>query len=462
MTTGADSRIGPYLDLCAGREGGSGEPEVLRARRQQAIERFEAAGFPTSRDEEWRQTHLRPLLHARPRVSAARRGFPAGEELPFHYADCDRMVFVNGRYVPSASSPPEGVTAASLADPGAGADLVAGHLGATVDGRASCSADAGVHPFAALNTALYADGAVLGIPAGRLLERPVQVLWLSAPGADDAAPSDDSVPGSIEVSFPRLLVVAGEDSQAVVIETFAGVGPDDGGVYFVCPAAEFVCGAGSVVRHTRVQVDAGAALHLGSQHAQVERSAVFDSLSLSFGGALVRNDTAATLDGEGADCTLDGLYVASGAQFVDNHMRVEHRQPHTTSHQLYKGVLGDRSRSVFNGRIYVHRAAQKTDAKQTNRNLLLSEAALANSNPQLEIFADDVRCTHGSTIGRLDDEALFYMRARGIDLKEAHRMLVHAFAREVTDKVTFDPLRRDLEARLFARLDGSRGNGGAA
>lgn len=453
MTTGADTRTGPYLELFAGR--GAGGP--VAARRQQAIERFKAAGFPGSRDEEWRQTNLGPILRPRP-VAASGGALVEGGALPFLYPGCDSMVFVNGRYAPAASSPPEGVTAFSLADPaGAGSELLAEHLGASVDGRASCSADAGVHPFAALNTALFEDGVALGIPAGTALERPIQVLWLSAPSADAGA-GDNGAPASIEVSFPRLLVVAGENSQAAVIETFAAADPAAGG-YFVCPAAEFVCGAGSVVRHTRLQADAAGAFHLGFQHARLDRAAAFDSSSLAFGGALVRNDTVALLDGEGADCTLDGLYVLDGSQFTGNHMRVEHRQPHTTSHQLYKGVLDGQARSVFNGRIYVHQAAQKTDAKQTNRNLLLSKAALANSNPQLEIFADDVRCTHGSTIGRLDEEALFYLRARGIGFEEAHGMLVHAFAREVTDKATFEPLRRDLEARLFASLNGGRSNG---
>ncbi len=453
MTSGADTRTGPYLELFADRGG-----ELLGGRRrQQAIERFEAAGFPSPRDEEWRQTNLGPILRARP-LPASRRVLGEGEALRFLYPDCDRMVFVNGRYAPAASSPPEGVTVRSLADPaGAGSDLLAEHLGASVDGRASCSADAGVHPFAALNTALFEDGVALGIPAGTALDRPIQVLWLSAP-SPDAAAAEGGAPASIEVSFPRLLVVAGENSQAAVIETFAAADPAAGG-YFVCPAAEFVCGAGSVVRHTRLQADAAGAFHLGFQHARVDRSAAFDSSSLAFGGGLVRNDTVALLDGEGADCTLNGLYVLAGSQFTGNHMRVEHRQPHTTSHQLYKGVLDGQARSVFNGRIYVHQAAQKTDAKQTNRNLLLSKAALANSNPQLEIFADDVRCTHGSTIGRLDEEALFYLRARGIGFEEAHGMLVHAFAREVTDKATFEPLRRDLEARLFASLNGVRSNG---
>ena len=457
MSPTAGPSTGPYLDLYSRR---TGEPGFLRARRQQALRRFEAAGFPTSRDEEWRQTNLGPLLRATPET-AARPALRGDEAAPFLYPDCHRIVFVNGRYAPEASILPERVTVAPLADlsaVGEHADVIADHLGATASGLASCSADAGVHAFAALNTALFEDGAAIVIPEGAVVEEPIQVLWLSlpSPGAGEAG---DGASARLEVSFPRLLVVAGENSQASVVETYAAA-PDAAG-YFVCPAAEFVCRAGSVLRHTRLQADAPDAFHLGFQHAEIERSAVFDSCSLAFGGGLVRNDAVALLDGEGAHCTLDGLYVVDGARFVDNHMRVEHRQPHTTSHQLYKGVLDDRARSVFNGRIYVHKAAQKTDAKQTNRNLLLSRSALANSNPQLEIFADDVRCTHGSTIGRLDEDALFYLRARGLPRDEAYGMLVYAFARELVEKAAFEPLRQDLEGRLRASLNGGPGGGGS-
>ena len=444
-----------YLDLFARRGERSGEAEPVRLRRRQAIERFEAAGFPGRGDEEWRQTNIAPLLRSAV-TEASREEVGVRQARRFLYEGCDRLVFVNGRFAVELSSIPKEIAVSSLADleaTGGAADAVAEHLGATVDGRASCSADAGVHPFAALNTGLFDDGAAIVIPAGAVVERPLQVLWLSAPAEGAAA-------DSLEVSFPRLLVVAGENSQASIIETFVAVNGATGG-YFVCPAAEFVCRAGSVLHHTRLQADAPDAFHLGFQHTELDRSAVFDSSSLAFGGGLVRNDAVALLDGEGAHCTLDGLYVLAGSQFVDNHMRVEHRQPNTTSHQLYKGVLDDRARSVFNGRIYVHKAAQKTDAKQTNRNLLLSRSALANSNPQLEIFADDVRCTHGSTIGRLDEDALFYLRARGLPRDEAYGMLVYAFARELVEKTSFEPLRQDLEGRLRASLNGGPGGGGS-
>lgn len=447
-----------YLDLFARRGERAAESERLRRLRREAIERFEATGFPARGNEEWRQTNVGPLVRATP-IPAQPQAIAVAEAEPFFYPGTDRLVFVNGRYAPALSSPPEQVTATAIAGlpasggaSGRAAEVVAEHLGTAVDGSASCSADAGIHPFAALNTGLFEDGAVIEIGRGAVVERPLHVLWLSVPGSGAAGGE------SVEVSFPRLLVVAGENSQGSVIETFASVGTG-AAPCFVCPAAEFSCAPGSVLHHTRMQVEALDAFHLAFQHARVDRAACFDSSSLTFGGGLVRNDTVALLDGEGADCTLDGLYIVAGSQFVDNHMRVEHRQPHGTSHQLYKGVLNDRARSVFNGRIYVHREAQKTDAKQTNRNLLLSDSALANSNPQLEIFADDVRCTHGSTIGRLDEDALFYLRARGIPRDEAHGMLVYAFARELVEKTSFEPLRRDLEGRLFAGLVGGAANG---
>ena len=215
---------------------------------------------------------------------------------------------------------------------------------------------------------------------------------------------------------------------------------------------ELVAGPGAVIDHYKVQRESLGGLHMATFQVQAERASRPSSHSISIGGGLVRNDVNAMLDGEGIDCILNGLYFADGRQVVDNHMRVEHAKPHCASHELYKGVLDGKARAVFNGLIHVHKGAQKTDAKQSNRNLLLSRDAIANSNPQLEIFADDVRCTHGSTVGQLDDDAVFYLRSRGIGAEAARSLLTYAFASDIVERIKVLPVRRDLEEFLFARL----------
>jgi Fe-S cluster assembly protein SufD len=249
------------------------------------------------------------------------------------------------------------------------------------------------------------------------------------------------------VTFPRNLFVAGENSQVKLVETYAGEG-----AYFTCPVTELVAGPASVVDHYKLQIESREAFHMATFQIEAERSCTPSSHSISIGGALVRNDVNAVLDGEGIDCILHGLYLGEGRQVIDNHMRGEHAKPHCASHELDKGVLDGAARSVFNGLIHVHPGAQKTDAKQSNRNLLLSGSAIANSNPQLEIFADDVKCTHGSTVGQLDEDATFYLRSRGIGEEAARSLLTYAFASDIVERIKVEPLRRHLEEFLFARL----------
>jgi Fe-S cluster assembly protein SufD len=263
-----------------------------------------------------------------------------------------------------------------------------------------------------------------------------------------AVPPVPPVPAArATVSYPRNLIVAGEGSQVTVVETYAGEG-----AYFSCGVTELIAGPGAAVDHYKVQRESREAYHLATLQVYGERASVISSHSISLGGGLVRNDVNATLDGEGIDCILNGLYLADGRQLVDNHMRVEHAKPHCASHELYKGILDGKARTVFNGLIHVHPGAQKTDAKQSNRNLLLSADAIANSNPRLEIFADDVRCTHGSTVGQLDADAVFYLRSRGIGVDAARSLLTYAFASDILARVKVEPVRHDLEEFLFARL----------
>jgi Fe-S cluster assembly protein SufD len=415
------------------RELPAAEPASVHALRRMAIERFAALGFPSPRQEEWRQVNLTPVSQGtfhRP------QGDPdaVGPEriAPFTFDAAARLVFVDGRFAARLSSHgtlPDGVVVASLAQ-------ALAQMPEKVEPWLGQFARFEDHPFVALNTAFLRDGAFVWVPRGAAVG-PVHLLFLASAAAD----------GRATVSFPRNLIVAGESSQLTLVETYAGSGP-----YFTCPVTELVAGPSSVVDHYKVQRESREAFHLATFQIQGERDCVPSSCSISLGGALVRNDVNAVLDGEGIDCILNGLYVLDGSQFVDNHMRVEHARPHCASHELYKGVLDGKARSIFNGLIHVHPGAQKTDAKQSNRNLLLSRDAVASSNPQLEIYADDVKCTHGSTVGQLDEDAVFYLRSRGIGVEAARSLLTWAFASDIVERIKVEPVRRDLEEFLYARL----------
>jgi Fe-S cluster assembly protein SufD len=408
------------------------EPAGLLALRRAAIERFADLGFPTLRQEEWRLTNVAPIVQG---TFHWPQGDPdavaPGLIAPNVFDAAARLVFVDGRFAPRLSSTaelPAGTIVASLAE------ILARSPG-LVEPWLARSAKFDNHPFVALNTAFLSDGAFLYIPRGAVTG-PIQLLFLSS-----------SEGGRATLSFPRNLFVADESSQTTIVETYAGEG-----AYFTSPVTELFAGPGAVVDHYKVQRESLAAFHMATFQVQGERASVPSSHSISIGGALVRNDVNAVLDGEGIDCILNGLYFGDGRQVVDNHMRVEHAKPHCASHELYKGVLDGKSRAVFNGLIHVHKGAQKTDAKQSNRNLLLSRDAIANSNPQLEIYADDVKCTHGSTVGQLDEDAVFYLRSRGIGAEAARSLLTYAFASDIVERIKVGPVRRDLEEFLFARL----------
>jgi Fe-S cluster assembly protein SufD len=410
------------------------EPAAVRALRRSAIERFAALGFPTLRQEEWRLTNVAPIARGRFHRPAAADEISAdmASVAPYAFDAAARLVFVDGRFAPRLSdlgSLPSGVVAGSLAEAlDRTPDLVVPWLGqyARFDQQ----------PFTALNTAFLSDGAFLLVPRGAVVDGVIHLLFL---GSGDA--------GGATVSYPRNLLIAGEHSQVRIVETYAGHGH-----YFTCPVTEMVAGPSSVIDHYKVQRESRDAFHMATFQIQGEAASAFSSHSISIGGAIVRNDVNAVLDGEGIDGTLNGLYLADDRQVVDNHMRVEHAKPHCSSHELYKGILDGKARSVFNGLIHVHPGAQKTDAKQSNRNLLLSREAVANSNPQLEIFADDVRCTHGSTVGQLDDDAVFYLRSRGIGEAAARSLLTYAFASDIVARIQVEPVRHDLEEFLFSRL----------
>jgi Fe-S cluster assembly protein SufD len=417
--------------FAAFRESLAGEPAFIYALRELGMERFNAVGFPTIRQEEWRATNVAAIARAAfpPASEPGKVEAATVEKLSFE--GTDRLVFVDGFFAPEFSrvgALPPGATLGSLEDGwGARPDVMETHLGQ----HASIER----HPFAALNGAYFRTGAFLHLAPGTVLERPVHLLFLATQGE--------------VANFPRNLIVAEANTEATVIENYVGLGEIP---YFTAPVTEVALGDNAHVDHYKVQSESLEAFHVAVQQSHHGRDTQLRSHSITLGGALVRNDLGGVLNDEGSDLTLNGLYLAAGKQHIDNHMRVDHAKPHCTSHELYKGILEGHARTVFNGLIYVHPDAQKTDAKQSNQNLLLSPDAIANSNPQLEIFADDVRCTHGSTVGQLDDEAVFYLRSRGIGQEAARSLLTWAFASELVAGIRVDAVRKELEEFLFHRL----------
>ena len=411
-----------------------GGPRWLDDLRARGAARFAALGIPTVRDEEWRFTNVSPI-GAVDFSPAGQISGTADRLVGFAYTDAPvRLVIVNGRFDTTLSRTkglPQGVHAGSLAQAMTeDADVVQRYFGQL--------ADFTNRSFTALNTAFVQDGAFVHIADGAIVDVPIHLVFVS--GAD----------GSTVMAHPRTLVVTGANSQARIVESYIGA---KGEVYFTNAVSEIFVGENASVDHYRVQEESVDAFHVASLHAHTSRSSRFSSHAFALGGRLVRNDIFAILDGEGGDCTLNGLYLADRERLVDNHTTIDHAKPHCGSHEVYKGILGGTSRAVFNGKIIVRQDAQKTDAKQTNRALLLTDGATINTKPQLEIFADDVKCTHGAAIGQLDEDAIFYLRARGLTYPESRDMLIHAFAGQILDGVQVEPLREALEAELFEQLD---------
>lgn len=409
----------------------------VHATRREAIERFEALGFPTTRMEDWRSTSVAPIAEGSFRLPDAHDAgdVTVSDIRPFRFDPWpgSTLVFVNGCFDPELSRirpSREGVFAGSLAEAIASRrEAVEPHLA-----RIARFAD---HAFTALNTAFLDDGACVVLPRSAAPDEPIHILHLA------------SCAGGV-MAHPRTLIVAGEGSRATLLETYAGL---DGAASFTNAVTEIAAEDGAVLDHYRVQIEGRAAFHVSTTQALLGRSAALASHSISLGGALARNDVVVTLAGEGADCTLNGLYVVSGRQHVDNHTLIDHAKPHGSSRQLYKGVLGGRSRGVFDGRIIVRKDAQKTDARQVNRNMLLSENALVDTKPQLEINADDVKCTHAATIGQLEPDKLFYLRARGLDEAAARTLLTQGFVQDLLARLRIGVLRAGLESMIFNRFD---------
>ncbi|MES2221173.1 MAG: Fe-S cluster assembly protein SufD [Acidobacteriota bacterium] len=411
------------------------QPGWIRSLRRDAFTRFCDVGFPTTKDEDWRFTSVASISgESFSLPKSGRTSLTLQDVQPFLIprAACV-LVFVNGRFRAELSTTellPTGITAGSVADAIAnGPATLEAHLGRYVD----IQRDA----FCSLNTALFEDGAYVRAARGTVLEAPVHLLYVS------------TAAGTPEMAHPRNLLVAESETQINIVEEHVSL---SSGVFFSNVVTELIAGENAVVSHHMIERESRNVFHFSTLRMQQDRNSNVSSHSVLIGGALVRNNVHPVLGGEGGECLINGLFLGDDRQHMDNYMLVEHVSPHCNSRQFYNGILDGHAHGVFHGRIVVHQEAQKTNAKQTNRNLLLSDSAQIDTKPQLEIYADDVKCTHGATIGQIDEHALFYLRSRGIDEQAARGLLLFAFAGECLGRLKSDPIRKHIERIVHLSL----------
>jgi Fe-S cluster assembly protein SufD len=419
------------------RAGQGTTPSWLQALRKGGIAHFAEIGFPNTSHEEWRFTNVAPIAKTAWTVSDSPGKATEKDVLTNMFPDVPgkRIVFVDGRFSRELSSQeiplgPQAITGLriqSIYDAVRSTNPLVMHSLARY-------ARYDQNSFVALNTAFVNDGAVVIAPARFLAPEPVYILYISTAAKPNTA------------THPRTLVIAQRDSQLKVIEHYVTLGS---ATCFTNAVTEIILEESAVVEHCKVQDESLNAFHIATIQTQQAARSNLISHSISIGGAITRNNINCALDGERLECTLNGLYIGRESQVVDHHTAIFHNKPNCNSHEFYHGILDGRSQGVFNGKIFVRPEAQKTDAKQTNRNLLLSDDATMNTKPQLEIFADDVKCTHGATIGQLDPESIFYLRARGIGLEVARKMLLHAFASEIVNRISIESIRERLDSKLF-------------
>ena len=440
MTTATAKFAQYFADFQSLSQGpGAGDPAWLKDLRDNAWAKFNETGFPTARrgNERWKYTNVGPIAKADfsppERVTSANGSKSLAPSYKIDGPAVYDLVYVDGHYSAELSSPANGangVTADSMAS-------------ITSENRSGLESQVGRYApynddaFAALNTAFLHDGAYINIPDGRAEPVVVRLSYITAGGA---AP---------KVTHPRTLIVAGKNTDVTVVESY--VGPKDS-EYFTNAVTEFSLADGARIDHYRLLLEGEKAFHVGTSRVKQEKDSSFNSASFALGTALARNDLQVLLDGPGAYCSLNGLYLTADNQHIDNLISIDHAQPHCTSRLNYKGILDGKSRAVFGGEVMVRRDAQKSDAEQTDKNLILSKLAEVDSKPSLLIYADDVKCNHGATAGHIDADTLFYLRSRGLDLDAASRMLVHAFASEIIDKVQPEPLRDYLDDLFSAAI----------
>ena len=419
--------------------GYANDPSWARDLRKAAMSRFQSLGFPTARrgNEEWKYTDVGP-------IAKAPFQFPDSASLPrVDSADVDgasfgdsgwsQLVFVNGSYaekLSSVSSLTAGVMVVNLAEAMRSTpDLVQEHLARHADYESKA--------FTALNTAFIHEGAFVYVPDGILLEEPIRLLFLSTSQEQET------------VSHSRVLIVVGKGSKATIIEGYGGVSD---GRYFSNAVAEIVVGDEARVEYYKVQQQSDRAFHITTTDVALGRDSYFSSINIDLGGRLVRNNLKVLTEGEGSSSMLNGLYLVNGTQHVDNEVIIDHAKPYTTSRELYKGILDGKSRSVFHGSIIVREGAVKVNANQVDKNLLLSDQAEADTKPAFWIYCDDVKCGHGAACGHMDENALFYLRSRGIDEKTARGLLTRAFVSEVIESIANEPLRSQVDGLVQAKL----------
>jgi Fe-S cluster assembly protein SufD len=410
--------------------GASQAPAWLKDIRSSAIARFESLGFPNMKQEAWRFTSVAPIAEGSFELAKPPTRIPQLEDIrPLLLSEAGyRLVFVDGFFQPSLSTPFFDDIQSLAHVVAHRQDLVRQHLG-----KYAATQD---RPFAALNTAFVSDGAFVHVPAQATMAEPIQLLFL--------ATGDNQI-----VSHPRNLVVIEREARASIVETYASLGR---GPYWTNSVTEIAVGDAARVDYHRVQRENDHAYHVAATQTHQGRDSTVHVHTVAFGAALARHDIGAVLAGPGGTLILNGLYLLAGAQHADHHTIIDHAADHCESHEYFNGVLDGKSRGVFTGRIIVRPGAQKTDSKQTNNNLLLSTDAHADSQPQLEIYADDVKCTHGSTVGPLDPRALFYLRSRGIGEDEARRLLTYGFAAEILGRMDVAALRAELDRIVRGRL----------
>lgn len=409
--------------------------ETLKTLREKALQDHLVLGIPTTKDEEWKYTSLRNLSEQYFTQSGR---LPVTEEqmAPYTYGDLEqiRIVFINGHY-------DEGLTTSLSHVPG----LTIKTLQCASDTAPNLIENLGKFTkteeftFGALNTAKFLDGVVIHLAKNTVVETPIHVLNLTTADVNNAT----------GISTPRILVLAETGSKATVLETYASIGT---GATLSNAVVEVLVEANACIEHVKVTTESLDSTHIGLTNVMQERDSTYLHYNVILGGRLTRNDINIFLNGSNVHTRMDGVTILDGNQHADNHTRLDHAYPHCDSFEVYKHVLGGDSTGVFNGKIFVHQDAQKTDAKQTNQTLLMSPTATINSKPQLEIFADDVKCTHGATVGCLDQMPLFYLQTRGIPQKRAEAIMVYAFAAEVLERISNTTLRARLEELLYEKL----------